>query len=128
MSLSYDYNFHNDFNSSQSQWGFTYPEHNFQPTCPPYPPSPQYFQESYSVPPVQNRKPSILERSMRESKQQSQNLMDSQFHYHFQNNSSSFQQDNEPINYEKMLEAMTHAQNARNRDRYDGRISTFPPS
>ena len=42
--------------------------------------------------------------------------MDSQFHYHFQNNSSSFQQDNEPINYEKMLEAMTHAQNARNRD------------
>ena len=54
------------------------PESNFHPTCPPYPPCPQYSQDSYSVPPVQNRKSSILEMSMRESKQQSQNLMDSQ--------------------------------------------------
>ena len=57
---------------------------------------------------------------MRESKQQSQNLMDSQFHHQFQNNTSSFQdqlqQNDEPINYEKMLEAMTQAQNARNHD------------
>ena len=53
---------------------------------------------------------------MRESKQQSQNLMDSQFHYHFQDNSSSFHQNNEHINYEKMLEAMTQVQNTRNRD------------
>jgi len=73
---SYDHNFQNNFNSSQSQWGFTSPESNFQPTCPPYLPCPQYFQDSYSVPPVQNNKPSILEMSMRESKQQSQNLMD----------------------------------------------------
>ena len=42
--------------------------------------------------------------------------MDSQFHHQFQNNTSSFQQDDEPINYEKMLEAMTQAQNARNHD------------
>ena len=70
-------------------------------------PIPQYFQESYSVPPVQNRKPSIFEMSMRESKQQSQNLTDSQFHHKFQNNTSSFQvqsqQNDEPINDEKML-------------------------
>ena len=52
---SYNHNFQNNFNFSQSQWGFTSPESNFQPTCPPYPP-------------VQNRKPSILEMSMRESK------------------------------------------------------------
>ena len=54
--------------------------------------------------------------SMRESKKKSQNLMDSQFHHQFQNNTSSFQQNDKPINYEKMLEAMTQAQNARNRD------------
>ena len=42
--------------------------------------------------------------------------MDSQFHYQFQDNTSSFHPDNEFINYEKMLEDMTHAQNARNRD------------
>ena len=108
---SYDHNFQNNFNSSQSQWGFTSPEFNFQPTCPPYPPCPQYFQDSYSVPPVQNRKPSILKLSIRESKQQSRNLMDSQFHHQFQNNTSSFQdqlqQNDEPINYEKMLELIT---------------------
>ena len=47
--------------------------------------------------------------------------MDSQFHHQFQNNTSSFQdqsqQNNEPINYEKMLEAMTQAQNDRNHDK-----------
>ena len=110
--------------------GFTSPEINFQPTCPPYPPCSQfsqysfpdfaaytlfldqlieeksdleksieamqeagrkfqaslisqYFQDSYSVPPVQNRKPSIFEMSMRESNQQAQNLMDSRFHHKF---------------------------------------------
>ena len=53
--------------------------------------------------------------SMHESKK-SQNLMDSQFHHKFQNNTSSFQQNDEPINYEKMLEVMTQAQIARNHD------------
>ena len=107
-------NYQINFNSSQSQCGFTSPESNFQPTCSPYlpcpqfsqysfpgfasytsflnqpieekselekslevmheakqkfqaSPIPQYFQDSYSVPPVQNRKPSILEMSMCES-------------------------------------------------------------
>ena len=58
--------------------------------------------------------------SLRESKQQSQNLTDSQFHHKFQSKSSSFQiqsqQNDEPIDYEKMLEAMTQAQNAHNHD------------
>ena len=58
--------------------------------------------------------------SMRESKQQSQNLTDSRFHHKFQNKTSSFQvqsqQNDEPINYEKMLEAMTQGQIARNHD------------
>ena len=31
---SYNYNFQNNFHSSQSSWGFTYPESNFQPYCP----------------------------------------------------------------------------------------------
>ena len=53
---------------------------------------------------------------MRESKHKSQNLMDLQFHHQFQDNTSSFHQNNKPINYEKMLETMTQAQNARNRD------------
>ena len=38
---SCDYNFQNNFNSSQSQWGFTSSELNFQPPCSPYPPCPQ---------------------------------------------------------------------------------------
>jgi len=42
---SYDYNFQNNFNSSQSQWGFTSPESNFQP---PHPPCPQFTQYSFS--------------------------------------------------------------------------------
>ena len=33
---SYDHNFQNNFNSSQSSWGFTYPESNFQPSCPQF--------------------------------------------------------------------------------------------
>ena len=46
--------------------------------------------------------------------------MDSQFHHKFQNKTSPFQvqsqQNDEPINYEKLLEAMTQAQIARNHD------------
>jgi len=80
----------------------------------------QYAQDSYLVTPVQNRKLSILKMSIRESKQQSQNLMDSQFHHKFQNKTSSFQvqsqQNNEPIDYEKLLEAMTQAQITHNHD------------
>jgi len=57
---------------------------------------------------------------MRESKQQSLNLTDSQFHHEFHNNTSSFhvqsQQIDEPIDYEKMLKAMTQAKIARNQD------------
>ena len=57
---------------------------------------------------------------MRESDQQSQNLMDSRFHHKFQNKTSSFQvqsqQNDEPIDYEKLLEAMTQAQITHNRD------------
>ena len=52
--------------------------------------------------------------SMRESTQQSQNLTDSQFHHKFQNKISSFQvqsqQNDEPIDYEKLVEAMTQTQ------------------
>ena len=58
--------------------------------------------------------------SMRESEQQSQNLMDSWFHYKFQNKTSSFQvqsqQNNKPIDYEKLLEVMTQAQITHNHD------------
>ena len=50
--------------------------------------------------------PSILNMMMRESKQQSQNLTDSQFHHECHNNTSSFQvqsqQNDAPIDYEKM--------------------------
>ena len=57
---------------------------------------------------------------MRESEQQSQNLMDSRFHHKFQNKTSSFQvqsqQNDEPIEYEKLLEAMTQAQITHNHD------------
>ena len=53
-------------------------------------PIPQYFHDSYSVPPVQNKKSSILKMNMRESEQQSQNLMDSRFHHKFQNKTLSF--------------------------------------
>ena len=57
---------------------------------------------------------------MRESEQQSHNLMDSRFHHNLQNKSSSFQaqsqQNDEPINFEKLLEAKTQAQIAHNHD------------
>ena len=57
---------------------------------------------------------------MRESKQQSKNLTDSQFHHKFQNKTSSFQvqsqQNDEPIDYEKLLEVMTQAQITHNHD------------
>ena len=45
---SYDHNFQNNFNSSQSHWGFTSPESNFQLPCPPCPPCPQFSQYSFS--------------------------------------------------------------------------------
>ena len=58
--------------------------------------------------------------SMRESVQQSQNLMDSRFYHKFQNKTSSFQvqsqQNDEPIDYEKLLEVMTQAQITHNHD------------
>ena len=64
--------------------------------------------------------PSILDMMMRESKQQSLNLTDSQFHYDWHNNTSSFQvqsqQNDAPIDYEKMLEAMTQARIARDHE------------
>ena len=44
---SYDYNFQNNFNSSQSQWGFTSRELNFQPPCPPCSPCRQFTQYSF---------------------------------------------------------------------------------
>ena len=55
--------------------------------------------------------PSILDMMMRESKHQSQNLTDSQFHHDCHNTTSSFQvqQNDAPIDYEKMLEVMTQA-------------------
>ena len=57
---------------------------------------------------------------MRESKQQLQNLTDSQFHHKFQNKTSSFQnqmqQNDEPIDYEKLLAGMTQAQITHNHD------------
>ena len=55
---------------------------------------------------------------MCESEQQLQNLMDSRFHHKIQNKTSSFQdqsqQNDEPIDYEKLLEVMTQAHIARN--------------
>ena len=80
---------------------------------------------------LQNRKPSILEMSMRESKQQSQNLTDSRFHYKFQNKTSSFQvqsqQNDEPIDYEKLLEVITQAQIAHNHD-IDMMVNLYVPT
>ena len=47
-------------------------------------------------------------------------MSDSQFHHKFHNNTSSFQvqseQNDEPIDYEKMLEAMSQTQIAHNHD------------
>ena len=52
---------------------------------------PQYFQESYSVPPPHNEQPSALEMSnelLCESKIQSQNIFDSHSSHNFQNQDS----------------------------------------
>ena len=138
---SNNYNFQNNFNSSPSNWGFTYPESNSQTPCPPYPPSPQYpqhpfpdfashtpfsespieeksellrsleanlqraeqklqtlaspipqyFQESYSVPPFHNEQPFTLETSKEllcESKLQSTHICDSHYSQTFQSQDS----------------------------------------
>jgi len=59
--LSNNYNFHNNFNSSPSHWGFTYPKSNFQTPCLPCPPGPQYsFPDSasytpFSEPPIEEK-------------------------------------------------------------------------
>ena len=45
---SYDYNFQNNFHSSQSSWGFTSPESNFQSHCPQF--SQYSFPDSASYP------------------------------------------------------------------------------
>ena len=140
---SNDYNVQNNFNSSSSHWGFTYPESNFQNPCPSYSPCPQYsfpestsytpfseppfedksdllrsleanlqraeqtlpepfpspvpqyFQESYSVAPFHNEQPFVMETSkdlLCESTLPSPHIFDSQFHHHFQDNTSSFHQ------------------------------------
>ena len=74
---SYDYNFQNNFNSSQSHWGFKSPEPNFQPPCPPYPPCPQYTQYSspdfasytpFYEPPIKEKSKSI-EANLQEAEQ-----------------------------------------------------------
>jgi len=67
---SYDYNFQNNFNSLQSQWGFTSPESNFQLPYPQYSQSLFPGFSSYTlfpVPPIEEK--SDLERSMKESLQ-----------------------------------------------------------
>ena len=61
----YDHNFQNNFNSSQSSWGFTYLESNFQPSCPNF--SQYSFPnfDSYTPFPVSpTEEKSNLERSM----------------------------------------------------------------
>ena len=55
----YDYNFQNDFHSSQSSWGFTSPESNFQPHYPQF--SQYSFLDSASYPPF--LEPPIEEKS-----------------------------------------------------------------
>ena len=61
----YDHNFQNNCNFSQSQWGFTSPESNFQPPCPQFSQSSFPDFGSYTlfpVPPTEEK--SDLERSM----------------------------------------------------------------
>ena len=65
---SYDYNLQNNFNSSQSQWGFTYPESIFQPSCPQF--SQYSFPDSASYPlflepPIEEK--SSLQRTLEEA-------------------------------------------------------------
>ena len=64
---SYDYNFQNNFHSSQSSWGFTYPESNFQPTCPQFPQYSLPDFDSYTPfpkPPIEEKL--SLQRSLKE--------------------------------------------------------------
>jgi len=78
-----DYNFQNNFNSSQSSWGFTYPESNFQPPCPQVPQYSFPNFDSYTPfpePPIEEK--SSLERSMEESLERMQNLLNSQIFPH----------------------------------------------
>ena len=56
---SYDYNFQNNFNSSQSQREFTSPESNFQSHCPQF--SQYSYPDSASYPPIPE--PPIEEKS-----------------------------------------------------------------
>ena len=61
---SYDYNFQNNFHSSQSSWGFTSLESNFQPHCPQF--SQYSFPDSASYPPFPeppNEEKSSLQRT-----------------------------------------------------------------
>ena len=55
----YDHNFQNNFNSSQSSWGFTSPESNLQPSYPQFLQS--SFPDSASYPPFPE--PPIVEKS-----------------------------------------------------------------
>jgi len=82
---SNNYNFHNNFNSSPSHWGFTYPESNFQHPCPSYPPSPQYPQHSFpdfashtpfSEPPIEEKSELLrsLEANLQRADQKLQTL------------------------------------------------------
>jgi len=59
---SYDHNFQYNFNSSQSQWGITSPESNFQPFCPQYSFLDSASYPPFPVPPTEEK--SNLERSM----------------------------------------------------------------
>ena len=74
----YNQDFQNNFYTSQSQWRITSPESNFQPPCP------QFSQNSFPdfgsytpfpVPPTEEK--SDLKRSMEESLQRIQNLLNS---------------------------------------------------
>ena len=58
----YDHNFQNNFNSSQSLWGFNSPESNFQPPCPQFSFPDFGSYTPFPVPPPEEK--SDLERSM----------------------------------------------------------------
>ena len=85
---SYDYNFQNNFNSSQSHWGFTYPESNSQIPCPPYSPCPQYsFPDftsytPFSGPPIKEKSEfqKRIEANIQENEQQLQEILASLKH------------------------------------------------
>ena len=130
---SNNYNVQNNFNSSPSHWGFTYPESNFQNPCPQHSfpestsytpfseplfeekselqrsieanlqqatqhfqktlasPIPPYFQESYSVPPLPNEQPFVMETSkdlLCESTFPSSHIFDSHYSQNFRNQDS----------------------------------------